>query len=186
MATRTRTFGAEGTAWPAGTERAERARARAWTQALVSTDRDGAALLLRSALALVIFPHGAQKLLGWFGGFGLQGTLGYFTGTLGVPLALAWLAIAAEFLGPLALLAGAFTRLAASGIAVTMLVSAALGLVWADPAAAFLPSGFFMNWFGQRTGEGLEFHILALALSLALVVRGGGALSVDRRLFRRS
>jgi putative oxidoreductase len=154
---------------------------------LLGTDPQNRILLgQRLLLAAVMLPHGAQKLLGWFGGFGLEGTLGYFTGTLGVPLALAWLAIVAEFLGPVALLAGAFTRVAALGIAVTMLVSGVLGLVWTDPAAAFLPSGFFMNWFGQRKGEGLEFHVLALAASLSLVVRGGGALSVDWWLARRS
>src|SRR5262245_32908809 len=127
----TRTIGDEKTR-TAGTHapalEGARTPAGAWARTLVETDRDPAGLLLRGALALVIFPHGAQKLLGWFGGFGLEGTLGYFTGTLGVPLALAWLAIAAEFLGPVALLAGAFTRVAALGIAAVMLVSGGLGL----------------------------------------------------------
>jgi len=152
-----------------------------WSK-LLRTEPDASAPFLRLALAVVIFPYGAQKLLGWFGGFGLSGSLEYFTGTLGIPLVLALAAIAAEVLGPIGVLSGFLTRIAALGIAVTMGVAALLGAVRPDPASAFLPSGFFMNWFGQRTGEGIEFHILALGLSLALVVKGGGRWSVDRRL----
>lgn len=149
------------------------------------TDADRGGLFLRLALAIVIFPHGAQKLLGWFGGFGLEGSLAYFTGTLGIPLVFAWLAILAEFLGPLGLLSGLLTRVAAFGVGATMVVSALFGLLRDDPARAYLPSGFFMNWFGQRQGEGLEFHILASGLAVALTIRGAGALSLDRWLARR-
>lgn len=152
---------------------------------IVSTDADPGGFFLRLALAVVIFPHGAQKLLGWFGGFGLAASLRYFTETLGIPLVLAWLAIAAEVLGPLGLLSGLLTRVAAFGVGATMTVSALLGALRPDPASVFLPAGFFMNWFGQRQGEGVEFHLLAIGLSLALVIRGGGAFSLDRRLAPR-
>ena len=118
--------------------------------------------------------HGAQKLLGWFGGYGFDGTMNYFTGTMHIPSALAFLVIASEAFGSLGLLFGLGTRLAAFGAAATM-VGAVL--------TTHLKVGFFMNWFGNQPGEGLEYHLLALALALPLVVRGGGAFSVDRRLF---
>ncbi len=131
--------------------------------------------VLRLALAAVIFPHGAQKALGWFGGFGLSATMGFFTGKMGIPPVLAALDIAAEFLGPIALLFGFLTRIAAFGIFVVMATAVAL---------VHHKLGFFMNWFGQLPAgtEGFEYHILALALAFSVMVRGAGALSVDRSL----
>ena len=134
------------------------------------TDRSVTLLFQRLVLALVILPHGAQKLLGWFGGYGFEGTMGYFTGALGIPAALAVLVILGESLGALGLAFGAFTRLSAFGIAATMLGAVAM---------AHAPNGFFMNWTGQQAGEGFEYHLLALALALPLIVRGGGLLAVD-------
>ncbi len=130
---------------------------------------------MRIALAVVFFPHGAQKALGWFGGHGLSATMGFFTGKMGIPPLFAALDIAAEFLGPIALFFGFFTRVAALGIFVV--VATAVTLVHAK-------LGFFMNWFGTLPAgtEGFEYHILALALAFSVVVRGAGALSVDRSL----
>jgi len=130
-------------------------------------------LVLRLALGLVILPHGAQKLLGWFGGYGFQGTMGYFTQTMHIPYLLGVLAIIAEFFGGLALLAGVLTRPAALGIGVVMVVAAVL---------ANRSHGFFMNWFGNQQGEGFEFHILAAGMALVLVITGGGAWSLDHVL----
>ena len=130
-------------------------------------------LVLRLALGLVILPHGAQKLLGWFGGYGFQGTMGYFTQTMHIPYLLGVLAIFAEFFGGLALLAGVLTRPAALGVGVVMVVAAVL---------AHRPYGFFMNWFGNQQGEGFEFHILAAGIALVLVITGGGAWSLDHVL----
>ena len=142
---------------------------------LMRTGDDRVALLLRLVLGAVMFPHGAQKVLGWFGGYGFRGTMGFFTGQLHVPALFAFLAIAAEFAGSLALLAGLLTRVAAAGILANMLV--AIALVHAR-------IGFFMNWSGQQRGEGFEYHLLAIGIALALVIRGGGALSADRALSR--
>lgn len=136
----------------------------------LSTDDSTTRLFQRLVLGAVILPHGAQKLLGLFGGYGFAGTMGFFTGTLGLPAPLGWLVIAAESIGALALVAGLATRLTAFGIAAVM-----LGAVW----FAHLPHGFFMNWTGAQGGEGFEYHLLALALALPLIVKGGGALSVD-------
>jgi putative oxidoreductase len=100
--------------------------------------------------------------------------MNFFTGTMHIPSALAFLVIVSEFFGSLGLLLGLGTRLAAFGAAATM-----IGAV----LTTHLKVGFFMNWFGNQTGEGLEYHLLALALALPLVLRGGGAFSVDQRLF---
>lgn len=140
---------------------------------LVRTENNFGTLLLRLALGIVMFPHGAQKVLGWFGGHGFVGTMDTFTGTMGLPYAVALLVILAEFLGSLGLIFGVLTRLAALGIACVM--TGAIAMV-------HLPNGFFMNWYGNKSGEGFEYHILALGIALALIVQGGGALSVDRIL----
>jgi len=140
---------------------------------LYATDDSGATSILRLVLGVVFFAHGAQKLLGWFGGFGFANTLNMFTGMLHIPAPLAFLAIAAEFFGGLGLIFGFLTRMAAFGIGVNMLV-AILTL-----HGAF---GFFMNWTGTQKGEGFEFHLLVLSIVTFLVIRGGGAFSVDRVL----
>ena len=141
--------------------------------ALRTTD-DIAALVARLTLALVIFPHGAQHALGWFGGYGFAGTYGWMTGTLGIPGPLAALAIATELLAPAALLLGAGGRVAALGIAGLMVVA----------ATTHAENGFFMNWFGtlEAGTEGFEYHLLALALAAVVVLRGSGAISVDRAI----
>ena len=136
---------------------------------LFQTDGTLVPLVVRLALAVVIFPHGAQKLLGWFGGYGFKGTMGYFTGT-GVPAPLALLAIIAEFFGPLGLALGLLTRVAAFGIACVMVVAV---------VRVHTPNGFFMNWFGNQKGEGYEFHLLAIGLALALIIGGAGRWSLD-------
>jgi len=138
---------------------------------VLSTDDSTATAILRLALGLVFFAHGAQKMLGWFGGFGFFGTMGFFTGTMHIPAPLAFLAIAAEFFGGLGLILGLLTRIAAFGIAVNMLVAIA------TVHSAF---GFFMNWNGNQKGEGFEYHLLVLAMTVFLMIRGAGAFSVDR------
>jgi len=112
-------------------------------------------------------------MLGWFGGLGFSGTMGFFTGIMHIPAALALLAIAAEFFGGLGLVLGFLTRIAAFGIAVNMVVA----IVTVNRAV-----GFFMNWFGTQRGEGYEYHLLVLAITAFLMIRGAGAFSVDRAL----
>lgn len=146
--------------------------------AAIRTDNDPASALVRVVLGLVMFPHGAQHLLGWFGGYGFAGTHEWMTVTLGFPSVLAAIAIVTEFVAPLALIAGVGGRLAALGITGLM-----LGAV-----STHLPNGFFMNWFGSMSAgsEGYEYHILAMALALVVVIRGSGAWSVDRFLTKSS
>jgi putative oxidoreductase len=139
-------------------------------KSLIKTDDDVSGLVLRILLGIVFFPHGAQKLLGWFGGNGFSATMGFFTDKMGIPAILAFLAIMAESVGAIALIAGVLTRIAALGIATNMVVAIFM---------VHLPYGFFMNWFGNKQGEGFEFHILAIAIAAALIIKGGGKWSVD-------
>ena len=146
-------------------------------QLLLRTDDSAAPLLARLALGLVMFPHGAQKALGWFGGYGFDATMGFFTGTLHIPSFLAFLAILAEFGGSLGLLLGFLSRLSAFGIAVTMGVAIFM---------AHAGNGFFMNWSGTQKGEGFEYHLLAIGLALVVLVHGAGKASIDGLLSRRA
>jgi len=143
---------------------------------LLKTSDDRVLFLMRIILGAVMFAHGAQKALGWFGGGGLQPTLQMFGGRLGIPAPLAFLSIAAEFLGGAGLMLGLFGRLAAFAVAANMLVAALL---------VHLRNGLFMNWSGSQRGEGFEYHLLAVALAIATVIGGSGAWSLDRVLLRR-
>jgi putative oxidoreductase len=136
---------------------------------LVQTNDDTAMLILRLFLALVFFPHGAQKVFGWFGGSGFSTTMEMFN-KAGFPAVLSFLAIMAESLGVVALIAGFFSRIAALGIGVNMIVCA-LG--------NHVKNGFFMNWMGTQKGEGFEYHLLVVAISAALILGGGGRWSLD-------
>ena len=138
-----------------------------------ATDGSLSGTVLRVALGVVMFPHGAQKLLGMFGGGGLSATLKWLESSFHVPVYLALAAVLAESVGAVALVAGFCTRLAALAIAVDM--SVAVYLVHSKV-------GFFMNWTSSQKGEGFEFHILAIAVALALAIKGGGLWSVDRAL----
>lgn len=138
---------------------------------LFYTDNNWAGLILRVTLGLVIFPHGAQKLLGWYGGFGFAGTMGFFTETMHLPWIVAFLVIVGESFGSIALLLGLLTRFTAASFIVIM-----LGAI----ITSHLPNGFFMNWFGKQAGEGYEYHLLVIGIAAALLVTGAGRWSADR------
>ena len=140
-------------------------------KALFQTDDGWAGLILRLTLGMVIFPHGAQKLLGWFGGFGFSGTMGFFTETLHLPWLVALLVIIGESFGSVALMLGLLTRFTAASYIVIMLGAITM---------AHLPHGFFMNWFGKQQGEGFEYHLLVIGISLTLLATGAGKWSMDR------
>jgi len=143
---------------------------------LFKTDEAWSSLVLRLTLGLVMFPHGAQKLLGWYGGFGFDGTMGFFTNTMGLPWLIGFLVIIGEFFGSLGLLAGFLTRFIAASFIIIM-----LGAIM----TSHLPHGFFMNWSGQQQGEGFEYHLLVIGISAALLIVGGGKWSVDRMVAER-
>ena len=141
-------------------------------QRIINTNNDFTVAILRLLVGAVFFAHGAQKMLGWFGGFGFTGTMGFFT-HMGIPAPFAFLAIAAEFFGGLGLIVGFLARIGAFGIIGNMVVAVMM---------VHRQNGLFMNWSGNQKGEGFEFHILAVALLWLIVVKGSGALSVDRFL----
>lgn len=145
---------------------------------ILRTEDDAAQALLRVALGAIMFPHGAQHALGWFGGYGFSGTRQWMTETLGFPAPLAALAITVELLAPVALVLGIVGRVAALGIFGLML----------GAASTHLPNGFFMNWFGALPAgqEGFEYHLLVMAIALAVAIRGSGAWSLDRALAGRA
>ena len=138
---------------------------------LIHTHRDWSLFVTRVALGAVMLPHGLQKLLGWFGGYGFTATLNGFQQNFGTPKPVTTLVILAESVGALALILGLAGRFMAFSIALTMV--GAIALVHAK-------AGFFMNWaaVGGKY-EGFEYHILAIAMAVAVMIRGSGAASVD-------
>lgn len=144
---------------------------------LFATDEKNYSLLFfRLIAAIVILPHGAQKLLGWFGGQGFQATINAYSSYMGIPASLGILNILAESIGGLFLLFGLFSRISAFGLAVTMVVAV---------FTVHLHNGFFMNWSGTAAGEGFEYHILYFAISFVLLVKGGGAFALDSLISRK-
>ena len=142
---------------------------------IFGTQNDLAGVIMRLTLGCVMLPHGLQKVFGLFGGAGLQATMNAFTTKMGLPVPVAVLVILAESAGALGLIFGFFTRLCALGIALVM-GGAIFFVHWQH--------GFFMNWFGRQSGEGFEYHLLAIGLALALVIHGGGKWSLDQRIAR--
>ncbi len=140
---------------------------------IVNTSDDSTLTVLRLVMGIVFFAHGAQKVFGWFGGYGFNGTMGFFTQQLGIPAPFAFLAIMAEFLGGLGLIVGFLGRIAAFGIMCNMLVAVYM---------IHRHVGFFMNWAGSQKGEGYEYHLLALVIGLVILIKGSGAFSVDEFL----
>ncbi|NCT94376.1 MAG: DoxX family protein [Chitinophagaceae bacterium] len=141
-------------------------------QLLFQTKDQYSGLILRCTLFLVIWPHGAQFLLGWFGGYGFNGTMQYLTQTMSLPWLVAFLVIMIQFLGAIALLAGLLTRL----IALSM-IGMFLGMI----ITSHLDYGFFMNWSGQQAGEGFEYHLLVIGMCLVLLLNGGGKYAWDQK-----
>ena len=144
---------------------------------LIGTTTELTLTILRLALGVVFFAHGAQKVLGWFGGYGFSGTMGFFTQQMHIPAPFAFLAICAEFLGGIGLILGLLGRVAAFGIAFNMVVAICL---------IHRHFGLFANWSGTQKGEGYEFHLLAIAIALVIMIKGSGAISVDRALSKPS
>jgi putative oxidoreductase len=144
---------------------------------LIRTDSSWIPTIARVALGVALLPHGLQKTLGWFGGYGFTNTLNWFTGAMHVPWILGFAAILAESLGAIALIAGFATRAAAAGVGAVFVTAVVM---------VHAPNGFFMNWSGAQKGEGIEYFILGLALVAIVLIQGGGAASIDGQLSRTS
>ncbi|MCE3227363.1 MAG: hypothetical protein K0S32_1914 [Bacteroidetes bacterium] len=129
-----------------------------------------APVLVRLSIAIVMWPHGAQLLLGWFGGYGFKGTMVFLQEESGLPWIAAFLVIMIQFFGSLFILVGLFTRLCAYAMFIIV-----IGMIF----NGHTEHGFFMNWFGSQKGEGYEFHLLLLGLCISLILTGGGKISLD-------
>jgi putative oxidoreductase len=140
---------------------------------LLSTPNDPTLTLARIILAVIFFAHGSQKMFGFFGGRGVSGTIEIFQQTMGIPAPLTVMAMTAEVFGAIGLFLGLLSRVAAAGVLVVMVIA---------PFANHLYPNFFMNWQGRQMGEGYEYHLLAIALIISILVRGAGALSLDRAI----
>ncbi len=145
---------------------------------LFATDQNNwTALIARLSVALVIFPHGAQKLFGWFGGYGFDGTMGFLTSQAGLPYIVALLVIMIETFASLFLLFGFATRIAAF-----LILGQFIGIVLKN----HLSNGFFMNWAGSQKGEGIEYFLLLFGLTIILLITGGGKASLDAALLKQT
>lgn len=140
------------------------------TATLFQTNDTLVGFILRLTVAAIIFPHGAQKALGWFGGYGYSGTMGFFTGTMKLPYLVGFAVIALEFAGSILLAAGLGTRFIAVGF---------IGLMAGIILTSHVQNGFFMNWYGTQSGEGYEYHLLVIGLCAALLIEGAGRFSAD-------
>ncbi|MBB3186135.1 DoxX family protein [Microbacter margulisiae] len=149
---------------------------KAIKQFFATDQKSWSLLLVRLALGIVILPHGMQKALGMFGGYGFSGTVGFFE-SMGIPLILAVLVILAEFAGSIGILLGLATRFMAASLFISMTGAMFLG--------GHIHNGFFMNWFGMQKGEGIEYFILVLGMALALVVGGSGRYAVDNCISKK-
>jgi len=138
-----------------------------------STEDILAPLVIRVMLGVVMLPHGAQKALGMFGGGGFAATMKGMSQGMGIPSIVVLLIIASEFLGSIGLILGVATRFCAFG---------AFSIMTGAIFMVHLPNGFFMNWFGNQAGEGFEYHLLAIGMTVALMITGGGRWSLDRFL----
>lgn len=144
---------------------------------IFATNENSSATIIRIVLGLILFPHGAQKLLGWFGGYGFDGTMGFLTGSVGLPWIIGFLVIIIEFFGALALIFGFATRIVSIG-----LIALFAGIVF----TGHLDHGFFMNWSGQQKGEGYEYHLLVIGMALSLLVSGAGKWSADYAIQKKA
>ena len=144
---------------------------------LFNTDSsDNAALIARVFVGLVILPHGLQKLFGMFGGYGFSATLEFFSGSMGIPVPIGFLIIMGESVGAVFLIIGLLSRISAAGLLIIMIGAIFMG---------HFQHGFFMNWFGNQQGEGFEYHLLVIGLSLIVILNGGGRWALDGMLFKK-
>lgn len=145
--------------------------------AIITTNNSWSPTILRLLLGIVLLAHGSQKFLGWFGGYGFNGTMGFFTNTIGLSWFIGFLVIVIEFFGSIFLIMGFATRV--WSVLMIILFS---GIIY----TSHIQHGFFMNWFGNQKGEGYEFFLLAIGISLSLLLTGGGKFSLDGMIMKKT
>ena len=137
---------------------------------IFGTNNDWSGLITRFTIGLILFPHGAQKMLGWFGGYGFTGTMDFFTTTANLPWVVAFMVIVIEFIGALSLMVGFASRIWSALVIFLM-----IGII----VTVHFENGFFMNWLANQKGEGYEYHLLVIGLSLVTLLGGSGKFSLD-------
>ena len=137
---------------------------------IFKTNNDWVGLIARLTIGIILFPHGAQKTLGMFGGYGFTGTMSFFTQTLHLPGVIGFLVIIIEFVGSLLLIAGFASRIWSALIIILM-----IGIIY----TSHIDNGFFMNWFGTQKGEGYEYFLLIIGLALITLLNGSGKYAAD-------
>jgi len=137
---------------------------------LFSSQDEPLGLILRIVLGVVMLPHGAQKLLGWFGGYGYNATMEYFTKSMKLPWIISVAVILIEFFGSIGLIVGFASRIWAIGLIAIM-----IGAIYTSN----FKNGLFMNWFGNQSGEGYEYHLLVIGICIAVLLLGSGKYSID-------
>jgi len=142
---------------------------------IFNTTNDWTGLVTRLSIGLILFPHGAQQMLGIFGGYGFTGTMGFLTSTLHLPPLIAFMVITIEFLGSICLITGFASRVWSIAIVVIF-----IGTIF----TAHIDNGFFMNWYGTQKGEGFEYALLVIGLSIATLINGSGKYSIDQIVFK--
>jgi len=142
---------------------------------LLRTDNDYVYLFLRVIAGIIIFPYGMQKLFGWFddlgGGIGIKGSMKKLKAR-GIPALIGWLIIFGQSFGSIALIIGCFGRIAAAGNFI----------IFTGALIVHAPDGWTLNWLGKKKGEGIEYFVLLLSLLLIIIIKGSGAVSIDRWL----
>ena len=140
---------------------------------ILNTESNWGALVARLTLGIVLFPHGAQKMWGLFGGYGFAGTMDFFTNQIHLPWIVAFAVIMIEFFGSIFLILGFASRLWSLAIAGLF-----IGIIF----TTHLEHGFFMNWFGNQAGEGYEYALLIIGIAVAVLVNGSGKYALDTQL----
>lgn len=141
----------------------------------LKTESNWGALAARLTLGIVLFPHGAQKMLGWFGGYGFSGTMDAFTNQMGLPWIVAFSVIMIEFFGSIFLILGFASRIWSLAI-----VGLFIGIIFTN----HLEHGFFMNWFGNQAGEGYEYALLVIGIAITVLINGSGKRGLDTQLIK--
>ena len=142
---------------------------------ILNTKSNWGALVARLTLGIVLFPHGAQKMLGWFGGYGFTATLDAFTQQMGLPWLVAFVVICIEFFGSIFLILGFASRLWSLAIGGLF-----IGIIF----TTHLEHGFFMNWYGNQAGEGYEYALLMVGIAGAVLMNGSGKYALDTQLIK--
>lgn len=143
---------------------------------LNTDDNNWGQFIARLTLGIVLFPHGAQKMLGLFGGYGFSATIDFLTSQMQLPWIIAFFVLIIEFFGAIFICIGFASRV--WSLAIIFLF---IGVIF----TAQIDNGFFMNWFNVQKGEGYEYSLLIIGIAISTLINGGGKWSIDSQIIKR-